>query len=596
MVGRPMTNTILTLLSAELIERYTAAGHWRDDTIYSLVRDHARRAPEKFALRDRFRRLGYGALVAAVDALAADLAARGVRPGERVAVWLPSRIESVIALLACSRNGYVCCLSLHRDHTSADIIELLRRTRATAFIGQAGYGADADRRDIFAELGEIETLKPVYRLEPPDNETPSWPGIAVQRTASLRSPMSRPSTSLRAPEDVDARPKAGHDEGNLKRDPNQIVYLAFTSGTTGKPKGVMHSDNTLLANARAIAADWRIDAGSVVYSLSPLSHNLGFGAMVMALAAGGELVIHDLQKGASLIDRVIETGTSFLVGVPTHAIDLLRELRQRDLKGIGRLTGFRISGAAAPSEVVAQLIRHGVVPQSGYGMTETCSHQYTLPTDDPKLIIDSCGRACPGYELKIWRSDDPDMEAAVGEIGQIGGRGASLMLGYFDDQAATEAAFNAQGWFMTGDLGWMDENGYLRITGRKKDVIIRGGHNIYPARIEDLAMRHPAVERVAAVPVADERLGEKVCLAVMWRAGARLEAAEMLAHLDAVGLSKYDMPEYFLDIDQIPLTPSGKIRKRDIVDWIAQGRVAPTPVHGPARNAATKVAGEAPGR
>ncbi len=178
------------------------------------------------------------------------------------------------------------------------------------------------------------------------------------------------------------------------------------------------------------------------------------------------------------------------------------------------------------------------------------------------------------------------------------------MLGYFDDQAATEDAFNAHGWFMTGDLGWMDEGGYLRITGRKKDVIIRGGHNIHPARIEDLAMRHPAVERAAAVPVADERLGEKVCLAVMWRAGARVEAAEMLAHLDAAGLSKYDMPEYFLDVDQIPLTPSGKIRKRDIVDWIAQGRVTPTAVRGPAGKPAGKtgskpasaVARKAPGR
>ena len=181
-----MTNTILTLLSAELVERHYASGHWRDDTIYSLVRDHARRAPEKFALRDRSRRLGYGELHAAVDALAADLAARGVRPGERVAVWLPSRMESVIALLACSRNGYVCCPSLHRDHTSAEILALLRRTRATAFIGQVGYGADADRRDIFAELGGIETLKHVYRLEPPGISTPSWPGL------------SRPSTPGRA--------------------------------------------------------------------------------------------------------------------------------------------------------------------------------------------------------------------------------------------------------------------------------------------------------------------------------------------------------------------------------------------------------------
>jgi acyl-CoA synthetase (AMP-forming)/AMP-acid ligase II len=573
-----MTNTILTLLSAEVIRQHYAAGHWRDDTIYSLVRDHARRAPDRPALRDRTRRVGYARLLDAADALAADLAARGVRPGERVLVWLPSRVESVVALLACSRNGYVCCPSLHRDHTTGEIIDLLRRTRAAAFIGQEGYGADAERRDIFAEIGAIETLRHVYRLDAPGATTSSWPGL------------SRPSTSLPSEKDVDARDigersdavlrtaMPGHDGVGVKTDPNQIVYLAFTSGTTGTPKGVMHSDNTLLANARAIAADWHIDADAVVYSLSPLSHNLGFGAMVMALAAGGELVIHDLPKGASLIDRVIDTGTSFLVGVPTHAIDLLRELRERKLDGIGRLTGFRISGAAAPREVVAQLIAHGVMPQSGYGMTETCSHQYTLPGDDARLIVETSGKACPGYELKIWRSDDPDSEAPTGEVGQIGGRGASLMLGYFDDQAATEAAFNAHGWFMTGDLGWIDARGYLRVTGRKKDVIIRGGHNIFPARIEDLAMRHPAVERVAAVPVADARLGEKVCLAVMRRAGAHLAPAEMLAHLDAQGLSKYDMPEYFLDLDHIPLTPSGKIRKREIVEAIAQGRAVPQPV------------------
>jgi acyl-CoA synthetase len=152
------------------------------------------------------------------------------------------------------------------------------------------------------------------------------------------------------------------------------------------------------------------------------------------------------------------------------------------------------------------------------------------------------------------------------------------MLGYFDDQAATEAAFNAHGWFMTGDLGWLDHDGYLRVTGRAKDVIIRGGHNIYPGRIEELAMRHPAVERVAAVPIADARLGEKVCLAVMRRRDTHIKPDELLAHLDASGLSPYDMPEYFLDIDEIPLTASGKILKREIVDSIAAGVLSPVPV------------------
>ena len=138
---------------------------------------------------------------------------------------------------------------------------------------------------------------------------------------------------------------------------------------------------------------------------------------------------------------------------------------------------------------------------------------------------------------------------------------------------------------MTGDLGQLDADGYLRITGRAKDIIIRGGHNIHPARIEALAMRHAAVARAAAVPVADARLGEKVCLAVMFRSGRKIAPADLLAHLDAAGLSKYDMPEYFLALDEIPLTTNGKIRKRDIVDWIAQGRVTPEPVRWQARQA-----------
>jgi acyl-CoA synthetase len=363
-----------------------------------------------------------------------------------------------------------------------------------------------------------------------------------------------------------------------KQDPNSIVYLAFTSGTTAEPKGVMHSDNTLLANARAIAADWDLGRETVIYSMSPLSHNLGFGALVTALLVGGELVVHDLPKGAPLLDRILEVGATYLVGVPTHAIDLLDELRQRGLTGLGAVRGFRISGASAPREVVAELLRYGVVPQSGYGMTEASSHHYTLPTDDPRLIVETSGRVCPGYEIKIWSQDNPDVEVPAGQIGQIGGRGASLMLGYYDDQAATEDSFNAHGWFMTGDLGWVDEAGYLRVTGRKKDLIIRGGHNIYPARIENLAMQHDAVERAAAVPVADTRLGEKVCLAVMLRAGRQVSGAQLLEHLDASGLSRYDMPEYFLQLDEIPLTASGKILKRDLVASIQEGRLTPTPI------------------
>jgi acyl-CoA synthetase len=167
----------------------------------------------------------------------------------------------------------------------------------------------------------------------------------------------------------------------------------------------------------------------------------------------------------------------------------------------------------------------------------------------------------------------------------MGGRGASLMLGYFDDQAATEDAFNKSGWFMTGDLGSIDAKGYLRIAGRSKDIIIRGGHNIHPAHIEELATRHPAVQRAAAVPVKDARLGEKVCLVVAFRSGRSATPDELLSHLDAAGLSKFDMPEYFLRLDEIPLTPNGKMLKTAIVDWIKEGRIKPEPIRFETRRA-----------
>lgn len=547
--GPVRMNTLLTLFNTDRFEEYTRLGFWRDETLYDLVRGHAEHGPDRIAVRNSHGDLTYRRLIELVDAFAADLDASGVRQGQRIAVWLPSRPETIIAVLACSRNGYICCPSLHRDHTVGEIVDLLKRMRAVAVVGEVGYGADANKRDFFGQLGDIETLRKVYRLEKSIAGHPA--GIVPSGHAGTPAP---------------------------KGNPNTVLYLAFTSGTTGLPKGVMHSDNTLLANARALSSDWSINQDSVVYSLSPLSHNLGFGAMIMALAMGGQIVIHDLARGASLVDRLIETGATFLVGVPTHAIDLLAEVKARNLSGIGKLQGFRISGAQAPQELVAELIARGIIPQSGYGMTETCSHQYTLPNDDPRLIVESCGRSCPGYEIRIFDRENPDRELKAGEVGQIGGRGASLMLGYFNDQKATEDSFNRDGWFMTGDLGWVDENGYLRITGRKKDVIIRGGHNIYPAKIETLAATHAAVQRVAAVPVSDARLGERVCLAVMLRPGKSIEPQDMLRHLDDVGLSKYDMPEFFLRVDEIPLTASGKVRKRDVVDWIADGRVKPEAV------------------
>ena len=549
------SQNLLTRLTPDAAARFYAAGFWSNQTIYDLASDHARSKPLKVAISDSFCALTYRELIQLADQIATDLARKGLRAGDRVAIWVSSRVELAPFLLACSRNAYVCCPSLHKSHTVDEAAELLQRMTARAFVGEEGFGADGEKQNAFDKVRSFGHVLGLYQLPRPAART-----SALIEQSLLESWPNESKAAARA---------------------DDIIYLAFTSGTTGEPKGVMHSNNTLLANARALRTDWKLDESSIFYTLSPLSHNLGFGALVLTFLVGGSIVLHDLPRGASLLNRLKETGATFVFGVPTHAMDLLSEIEESGGVKLPALRGFRISGAAVAPIIVEKLLSYGVLPQSGYGMTEAGSHHYTLPDDDHDVVVGTSGRACPGYEIEIFSIDDPDEKLPVGSIGQVGGRGATLMLGYFNDQAATESSFNKSGWFMTGDLGKVDERGYLEVTGRIKDIIIRGGHNIHPAKIEILAMRHPQVDRAAVVAVKDARLGEKVCIVATARNRAVLNPQKLLSHLYSSGLSKFDMPEYFIQTDHIPLSASGKVLKRSIVELIAEGLLKPQPVRWP---------------
>jgi len=547
---------ILTRITPAMVAHHTEAGFWGRGTIFSRARAHAATFPEKIAIRDKGLALSYQDLVRIAEGVAGRLADQGLKPGDRVAAWMSSRCELAVLLSACAKGGFVLCPSLHHNHTVAEVAALIKRMRAQAIFVETGFGADADQQDIVAAAEDAGEVGLAVRLDP----------VSKRSTSDLENQLLAASkTRLERPEQ-----------------PSDIVYLAFTSGTTGDPKGVLHSSDTLLANAHAIAGDWGFCPESVIYTLGPLSHNLGFGALVLALEVGCELVLHDLPRGAKLGARLSDVGATFLFGVPAHAMDLLQELESANgscARRLPGLKGFRISGAAVPAWVVERLDAMGIKAQSGYGMTEACSHHYTLPEDPVERIVNTSGRACPGYEVKVFSPDNPDLPLPKGEIGHIGGRGSSLMMGYFDDQGATERAFNADGWFMTGDLGKLGENGYLTLTGRLKEIIIRGGHNIHPAKIELLAMRYPGVERAAAVGISDERLGEKVCLVVMPKKREEIDPQSLLAHLNRSGLSKYDMPEYFLEVDEIPLSASGKILKRALLPAIDAGKLTPQAIH-----------------
>jgi acyl-CoA synthetase len=549
---------ILTLHDPQTARAFYEAGHWRADTMYALAQQHASRRPDAHAVRDSRRRLTWRELSQWTDVLAAELHHAGLRRGSRVSVWLPNRVESVVVLLACSRMGYVCNPSLHQNYTVAEVRQLLERIQSAALFAQPGYGADADRNDIFAAARGLASVKRVYRV-----------GV--------------PGASAAAADGIPSFPERGGDAapGELPEpvsNPDKIAYLAFTSGTTGQPKGVLHSDNTLLANGRAMVRDWGHDERTVIYTHSPLSHHIATVAVEQCLVAGCELVVNDPPPGKKPLDWIVESGATYVMGVPTHAIDILAEMKRRRVEGLGRVNVFYMAGSVIPPETARAFLALGIKPQNIYGMTENGSHQYTLPDDDVEAITGTCGRACHGYETRLWDAENPDREAAPGAIGEIGTRGALLMLGYFDNQAATEGSFNASGWFLSGDLGRFDARGNLQIVGRKKDLIIRGGHNIHPAHIENLALKHPAVLKAAAFPVPDERLGERACLAIIARDGTRVDGDELLRHLGAAGLSKFDMPEYFIALDAFPLTASGKILKRELVEWAKSGKIRPAAV------------------
>ncbi|MEP9377372.1 class I adenylate-forming enzyme family protein [Aquabacter sp. CN5-332] len=526
----------LTLHHPAAAQRYYAEGVWQKDTFYDLLARHAAGRPNAFALQDGTRKLTWEELRRRVDGMAAELRAYGLTGGDRVSIWAANRIEAVITFLACSREGFACNPSLHRTYTCGEVVGLLERLSSRCLVTEPGWGADRDRVDFETMLSTLPSLKVVYSPE-------TFPGAG---------PYMAPPSS----------------------DPDKVVYLAFTSGTSGVPKCVMHSDNSLLANARDLVRDWGHGPDTVLLTLSPLSHHIAWVAVAQWLLAGCRLVTDMPPQGMSRLDWIIETGATYIMGVPTHAMDILAEQKARGLPRLGAVELFYMAGSPIPPSVADAFVQQGIKPQNIYGMTENSSHQYTHPTDDHDTIISTCGRGGRAYEVKVFDPLDEDRELPPGEVGHIGGRGGALMLGYFDNQKATEGSFNKAGWFLSGDLGVLDAVGNLRIEGRLKDLIIRGGHNIYPAQIEALALRHEQVEKAACFPMADDRLGERACLAII----GTIEPDALLAHLDALGLSKFDMPEYFLRVDAFPLTASGKILKRSLVEMARRGEIQPVPV------------------
>lgn len=530
---------------ANLSERRPAmveAGHWRDVTINDSL-DHAvATRPDALALvatrlgSDLARRFTYRELAAMADRVAVGLHRLGVRRDDVVAVQLPNWWEFTVAYLACARIGAVMNPLMH-----------IFRERELEFMlnhGEAGVAIvpstfrDHDFAGMYARLrARVPSLRHVVTV---DGDGPD----------GFEALLSGPAW--------EAEPDAPEILVSHRPGPDDVTQLIYTSGTTGEPKGVMHSSNTLFSNIVPYAERLRLDADDVVLMASPMAHQTGFMyGLMMPVVLGCPAVILDVWDAPTAIALIDEHGATFTMASTPFLTDLAERVAQTDT-GVASLETFLCAGAPIPGPLVERARSAlGATIVSAWGMSENGAVTTTLLDDDPSRAVETDGCPLPGAEVRVV--DGSGTDVAVGEPGRLLVRSCSNFGGYLKRPHLN--ATDDDGWFDTGDLARLDDRGYIRITGRSKDVIIRGGENIPVVEIESLLYRHPAIAQVAIVAYPDERLGERACAVVVTAPGAVLDFDEMIEFLTAQQVARNYLPERLLLVDEMPTTPSGKIQK-----------------------------------
>jgi cyclohexanecarboxylate-CoA ligase len=521
------------MLDAARIGRERERGVWPGHVATDYLDRWAAERPHATALvgwrldEDRETRLDWGQLAAEVARFARALARMGVGAGDVVSFQLPNWWEFVALYLATVRLG-AAANALMPIFRHRELSFMLRQAEARVFVAPArfrGFDHGALARQLAAEL----------------------PGMRLLLAGG---------DGAESLECAVAGAGGGDFERGARLQADDITQLLYTSGTTGESKGVLHTSNTLLGAVHSLAAHMGIDANDVIFMPSPLAHQLGFSyGMLMSLVLGIPLVLLDIWRPARAAQLIEANGATFTFAATPFLADLA-SLERGGRKRLGRLRLFGSSGAPIPPAVAqAARDRLDVAVAACWGMTECCSVTITPP--DGSRATDSDGRALASGEVRIV--DASGRPAPAGEIGSLQVRGASLFVGYLKRPQLYR--LDPEGWFDTGDLARMDAEGYIRICGRTKDVIIRGGENIPVIEVEAALYRMPEIADAAVVAMPDARLQERACAFVSLRHGAALDLAAVCRHLDAEGFTKHFWPEQLVVLAEMPRTATGKIQK-----------------------------------
>jgi long-chain acyl-CoA synthetase len=488
--------------------------------VSTILRESARRAPDVIAVVCGDRRYSYGELDALSARVAGGLVNAGVQPGDRVALQMPNVPEFVVTYWAILRAGAVV-VPMNPQLKAREIDYYLADSGATAFLPHDECATEA---------------------------------LAATRPASLRH------VAVGGTETFEALAASDPLEDDVLRAPGDVAVILYTSGTTGQPKGACLTHSNIGWN-QYLSATTLLQSGpdDVFIATLPLFHSFGQTVMMgAAICSGARLVLIPRFEPGAVLDSITAERATIFAGVPTMFNALLQQdLSRYDLSSLRRLlTG----GASMAAELFAQVEQTlGLAPQEGYGLSETSPVACFTPGDGPK--VGSIGRPMWGIEMRVV--DDEGLDLGPGEPGEIEIRGHNVMAGYLGKPEATAAAISDAGWFRSGDIGKVDDEGYFFVVDRKKDMIIRGGYNVYPREVEEVLYEHPAVLEVAVLGVPHDALGEQVVAAVVERPGTTIDAAELIEFAKE-RLAAYKYPREVIKLDALPKGPTGKILKRAI--------------------------------
>ena len=527
---------------------YRQQGLWGDASLADYWQQTARAMPDKIAVVDNHgASYTYSALDHAASCLANWMLAKGIESGDRIALQLPGWCEFTVIYLACLKIGAVS-VPLLPSWREAELVWVLNKCQAKMFFAPT----------LFKQTRPVDLILPLQNQLPQLQQIVGVDKLAPATSSLSLSQIIADNTSLTTA---------------ITTHGDELAAVLFTSGTEGLPKGVMLTHNNILASERAYCARLNLTWQDVFMMPAPLGHATGFLHGVTApFLIGARSVLLDIFTPDACLALLEQQRCTCMLGATPFVYDLLNVLEKQPAD-LSALRFFLCGGTTIPKKVARECQQRGIKLLSVYGSTESSPHAVVNLDDPLSRFMHTDGYAAAGVEIKVV--DDARKTLPPGCEGEEASRGPNVFMGYFDEPELTARALDEEGWYYSGDLCRMDEAGYIKITGRKKDIIVRGGENISSREVEDILLQHPKIHDACVVAMSDERLGERSCAYVVLKAPHHsLSLEEVVAFFSRKRVAKYKYPEHIVVIEKLPRTTSGKIQKfllrKDIMRRLTQ--------------------------